>query len=542
MKSKIMLLDKILPHNIDRSSVIRNVKNVNIFYNHNESKYSVSILNKTGPSYEDTGQNLNKNTDVSFHVERNTFIQNILQNFKAPEPGQQMKPKKIVIDFSSPNIAKPFHAGHLRSTIIGNFIANINTYFDNKVTRLNYLGDWGTQFGLLQYGLKSKNIDVKDLQNDPIKTLYDVYVYANKLASKDDKVHEEARKYFSDIEQGRMSLENWKSIREVTVKELEKVYQRLGIQFDAYHWESDYNGGAIKPVMDLLEERNIIETDELGKKITKINNKDVTVLKSDNSTLYLARDIAALLDRYKKYEFDKMLYVVDNAQTDHFAAVFQVVKQIDQKCTDGCEHIKFGRLKGMSTRTGNVVFLNDILDEAKRKMHDKQILSKNTRSGAMNEETCDILGTSAVLINDLKQKRQKDYTFNWDRVLQTEGDSAIKLQYLHCRLWSLEQNCGVTLPNTCDPSHLSEEVIGDVIAELARFDNILQKSLEEYEACILVNYLFRLARHVNRMFNEVRVKDVDPDLAAQRLLVFHCARTVVKTGLEILGIRPLKEM
>lgn len=160
----------------------------------------------------------------------------------------------------------------------------------------------------------------------------------------------------------------------------------------------------------------------------------------------------------------------------------------------------------------------------------------------MNEETCDILGTSAVLINDLKQRRQKDYTFNWDKALQTEGDSAIKLQYLHCRLWSLEQNCGVSLPDTCDSKYLSEEVIGDVIAELARFENILQKSLEEYEACILVNYLFRLARHVNRMFNEIRVKDVSSDLAAQRLFVFCCARTVVKTGLEILGIRPLKEM
>lgn len=377
MTSLNLCVLQIIPHNVDRSSVIRNLKNVNIFYNHNESKYTVSVLNKNTPNYEDTGQNLNKTNDLAFNVERDTFIQNILESFRSPAQRQQVKPKRIVIDYSSPNIAKPFHAGHLRSTIIGNFIANINTYFDNKVTRLNYLGDWGTQFGLLQYGLKSKNIDVKDLQNDPIKTLYDVYVYANTLASKDDSVQEEARKYFSDIEQGRMSLDNWKNIREVTVQELEKVYQRLGIKFDTYHWESDYNGGAIKPVMDLLEKQNIIQTDELGKKVTKINNKDVTVLKSDNSTLYLSRDIAALLDRYKKYEFDKMLYVVDNAQTDHFTAVFEVVKQINQKCTNGCEHIKFGRLKGMSTRTGNVIFLNDILDEAKRKMHDKQLLSKS---------------------------------------------------------------------------------------------------------------------------------------------------------------------
>ncbi|PZC83396.1 hypothetical protein B5X24_HaOG207779 [Helicoverpa armigera] len=542
MKPKIMLIDKIIPQNVDRSSVLRNMKNISVSYKHNENKYLVNVLSKTGQSFEDTGQNQSSINDLSFQVEKKTFTQRILESFKSPQPRQEVKPKKIVIDFSSPNIAKPFHAGHLRSTIIGNFIANINTYFDNHVTRLNYLGDWGTQFGLLQYGLKAKNIDVNDLKNDPIRSLYDIYVYANKLASNDENVQNEARRFFSDIEQGRMSLENWKNIRQVTVQELEKVYERLGIHFDAYHWESDYNGGAIKDLMTSLQNKNIIQKDESGKIVAKVNNREVAVLKSDNSTLYLSRDIAALLDRYKQFDFDKMLYIVDNAQTDHFAALFEIVKQIDQKCTDGCEHIKFGRLKGMSTRTGNVVFLNDILDEAKKKMHEKQALSKNTRSGAMNEETCDILGTSAVLLNDLKQKRQKDYTFSWDKALQSEGDSAIKLQYLHCRLWSLEQNCGVSLPDVCDPNYVPEEVIGDVIAELAGFEHTLHRSLEEYEACILVNYLFRLARHVNRMFNEIRVKNVDSDLAAQRLLVFHCSRIVLKTGLEILGIRPLNEM
>ncbi|CAH0629096.1 unnamed protein product [Chrysodeixis includens] len=533
-----MLIDKILPRTVDKSSILRNLRNVNILYRHNESKYTIQLVNETEPSCDRGGSN----SDLSFNVDRDTLLQGVLKSIMTPENNQQVKPKKIVMDFSSPNIAKPFHAGHLRSTIIGNFIANINTYFNNKVTRINYLGDWGTQFGLLQYGLKSKNINVKDLKTDPIRTLYDVYVYANKLASTNEEVQQEARKYFADIEQGRMNLDNWKNIREITVQELEKVYQRLGIKFDAYHWESDYNGGNIKSIMDMLEKEKIIETDESGKKIAKINNRDITILKSDNSTLYIARDIAALLDRYQKYEFDKMLYIVDNAQTDHFAALFEVVSNINRKCTDGCEHIKFGRLKGMSTRTGNVVFLNDILDEAKRKMHEKQLLSKNTRSAAMNEETCDILGTSAVLINDLKQKRLKDYTFSWDRALQSEGDSAIKLQYLHCRLWSLEQNCGVTLPTHCEPKYLTEEIIGEVIAELARFENVLNKSLEEYEACILVNYLFRLAKYVNRMFNELKVKNVDPDLAAQRLLMFYCARQTVKTGLEILGVRPLKEM
>lgn len=319
----------------------------------------------------------NKLEQFELSIDRESVIKSVLDNSLSEETQVQANPKQVVIDFSSPNIAKPFHAGHLRSTIIGNFIANINKYFNNKVTRINYLGDWGTQFGILQYGLQAKNIDLNELKSEPIKNLYQVYVYANKLSSTDQNVQVQARKYFSDIEQGRTNLENWKKIREVTVQELEKVYQRLGIHFDDYHWESDYNGGAIKNLMESLENINVIRTDETGKKIATVRDKDVTVLKSDNTTLYISRDIAALLDRYQKYKFDKMLYVVDNAQTDHFAAVFEIVRKVDQACADGCEHIKFGRIKGMSTRTGNVVFLNDILDEAKKKMFEKQQQSKS---------------------------------------------------------------------------------------------------------------------------------------------------------------------
>lgn len=166
----------------------------------------------------------------------------------------------------------------------------------------------------------------------------------------------------------------------------------------------------------------------------------------------------------------------------------------------------------------------------------------DTRSSAINEKTCDILGTTAVLINDLKQKRQKDYVFSWDKALQSEGDSGIKLQYLHCRLCSLEKNCEVAIPNFCDPLLLSEEIVGEVVRELATFEEVLNRALIENEACIIVNYLFRLAKYVNRMFNELKVKNVDQDLGSQRLLVFHSARIVLKKALEILGVKPLHEM
>ncbi|KAJ0179157.1 hypothetical protein K1T71_004869 [Dendrolimus kikuchii] len=519
------------------------IKYLQVTYRHDENNFVVDFQKLNGSLTKHSTNNLDHSITVqSQRIDRNGFINQILSSIKSPEQTPVLNPKKIVIDFSSPNIAKPFHVGHLRSTIIGNFIANINEYFNNKVTRINYLGDWGTQFGLLQYGLKSKNINLEENQSNVMKTLYDVYVHANKLAASEESVQKQARKYFSDIEQGRASLGDWKKIRQITMQELEKVYQRLGIHFDEYHWESDYNGGNIMKLINLLEKNNIVKTDVTGMKFVTVNNRNVTILKSDNSTLYLSRDIAALLDKYKKYNFDKMLYVVDNAQTDHFKTVFEVVKQINKKCTDGCEHIKFGRIKGMSTRTGNVVFLNDILDEAKKKMYEQQMQSMNTRETAMNEETCDTLGISAVILNDLKQKRLKDYTFDWHRALQSEGDSAIKLQYLHCRLLSLEKHCGVAIPNECDPRYLPEEIVGNVTAELARFEHILCRTLEEYEACILVNYLFRLSKSVNRMFNELRVKNEIVDIAAQRLLVFHCARLVVKTSLELLGVRPLEEM
>ncbi|XP_047989480.1 probable arginine--tRNA ligase, mitochondrial [Leguminivora glycinivorella] len=542
-KLRCLLLEKFTDR-LNKNLMSRNVKNMQVTYRHNENNFllKLPIQEVAAAELSNDKYTFNNSEYIQLYVRRADFIQSVIEGIISKDVQQDTKPKKVVLDFSSPNIAKPFHVGHLRSTIIGNFIANINKYYNHDVTRINYLGDWGTQFGLLQYGLKAKKLNLDDIKDKPIEKLYEAYVYANKLASTDENVREEARRYFTSIEQGQEDLGNWKKIREFTVQELEKVYQRLGIQFDDYLWESDYNANAIKGIMDTLERLSILHTDEEGKKVATVHDKNVTVLKSDNSTLYMSRDIAGLLHRYIKYQFNEMLYIVDNAQTDHFATLFEIVKQVNSDLVNGCKHIKFGRIKGMSTRSGNVVFLSNILDEAKNKMYEQQKESKNTRTAALNDETCDILGTTAVVINDLKQKRLRDYTFDWDRALQSEGDSGIKLQYLHCRLWSLEQNCDITIPEKCDPRLISEQVIGDVVAELAKFETVLNRSYTEYEACVIVSYLFRLARHVNRMFNELKVRNVDADVAAQRLLVFHSARLVVKTGLEILGVKPLHEM
>ncbi|XP_052737894.1 probable arginine--tRNA ligase, mitochondrial isoform X2 [Bicyclus anynana] len=290
-------------NNLFKNEIVRKYDKMHITYRNKQNIFTVNLSYNSIQKLEKKNfKHVSKkqNEQVAFNVDRNTFLKKVIDNIKE-KPELRNEPKKIVIDFSSPNIAKPFHMGHLRSTIIGNFVANIHEYFANDVVRLNYLGDWGTQFGLLQYGLESQNIAITQMDN-PLKKLYEVYVEANKQSACNENVLNKAKKYFSDIEQGRADLGNWRNIREITVKELDKVYQRLGIKFDEYHWESNYNGEAIKGLIANLEEQNIVTTEATGAKVVKVKDKNVTILKSDNSTLYLSRDIAALLDRYKRYK------------------------------------------------------------------------------------------------------------------------------------------------------------------------------------------------------------------------------------------------
>lgn len=313
---------------------------------------------------------------VNFEIERNFFIESALNDVLNPTIDESKKPKKIVIDYSSPNIAKPFHVGHLRSTIIGNFIGNINTYLHEKVVRINYLGDWGTQFGLLKVGVDLAKYSEEQIKQNPIQLLYEAYVQANKLAETDDKINDKAKIAFTLLEQGNPEeIRKWEKYREYTVEELKKLYQRLGVTFDEYHWESMYGSRQIINIMKDLESRGILISDETGKKFVSVLDRKVTVVKSDGSSLYLTRDIAAVLDRYSRYSFDQMIYVVDNSQTDHFRALNGILEQMDTPFKNSCRHVKFGRIKGMSTRKGNIVFLKDILDEAKEKMHQQQIES-----------------------------------------------------------------------------------------------------------------------------------------------------------------------
>lgn len=270
--------------------------------------------------------------------------------------------------------------GHLRSTIIGNFTANILEFLSHKVVRINYLGDWGTQFGLLQVGLDMCDYSETMIKENPIQLLYQAYVEANKKAEIDPSISTRAREAFCSLEEGDTSnMKKWQLFRTYTEQELQRVYQRLGICFDEYHWESEYSAKEISRTLQSLETRGLLKAGDDGKKVVEINPQwCVPIMKSDGSTLYLTRDIAAALDRYDQHNFTEMLYVVDISQTDHFAALFGVLSSMQLPWASSLKHVKFGRIRGMSTRKGSAIFLTDILDEIRDIMATKQQESHST--------------------------------------------------------------------------------------------------------------------------------------------------------------------
>lgn len=365
---------------------------------------------------------------VNFHVNVGYYMSGLLGEILGTLEEEYVSKKlfslpseRIIIEFSSPNIAKPFHVGHLRSTIHGNFLSNLFQSIGHDVKRLNYLGDWGTQFGFLQFGLDQQWFSWDEISKKPIQLLLDIYVRANAMAEKDENVSVTARNLFQQLESGDERLSKiWNEIRRYTVTELRQMYARLGVKFDEFNWESQYGIKELGTVLEALEKSGHLLTTAEGKKVVRLNDqRTVTLVKSDGSSLYLTRDLAAAIDRRQRFPFRRMFYVVDNAQSDHFVALKSLLRCMNQDWASDIEHVKFGRIKGMSTRKGTAVFLTDLLDEAHIRMKAKQMISPNTRVAVEdNPYVTNTLAVSAVIIHDLRQRRQRDYTFQWDDALQ----------------------------------------------------------------------------------------------------------------------------
>ena len=496
-----------------------------------------------------TGVDTLEKGKINYFVETKNFTEQIINTSLSRPPDYQWTKnalfpesvKKVVVEFSSPNIAKPFHIGHLRSTIIGNFVANIHEKVGNSVRRINFLGDWGTQFGLLVTGLEDSGRNYRDMS---LGDLLNIYIEANRKAAEDDTFMQRALDAFKSLESGDSGkLEIWDRCRAVTLEELNKNYSKLNVKFDLYHGESMYGQNCSNQVMTLLENKNLLQVTDDGRTVIPLEKTNVTVQKSDGSSLYITRDIAAAIDRKDSLDFDQMFYVVDNSQGTHFNNLFEVLRRLGFEWSGDLHHVKFGKIMGMSTRRGQMVLMSDILEEATARMRENQDKSANTRVAEEDRDAvAEAVGVSALIVADLGQRRTKDYEWAWDRALSDSGDTGVKLQYTHARLTSLLEKCEElnTEVVTSLGELLTEQIAVELVWVISRYDEVLAASYSTLEAVTMVKYLFQLCNTTSKALKLLSVKNAEtPDLAAARYKLFSAARLTLADGMSVLGIRPL---
>ncbi|XP_034621957.1 probable arginine--tRNA ligase, mitochondrial isoform X2 [Trachemys scripta elegans] len=454
--------------------------------------------------------------------------------------------RKIVVEFSSPNIAKKFHVGHLRSTIIGNFVANLKEALGHQVTRINYLGDWGMQFGLLGAGFQQFGNE-EELQSNPLQHLFEVYVQVNKAAEEDENIKKLAQDFFRKLEaRDEQTLSMWQHFRDFSIEEYVRIYKRLGVHFDEYSGESFYQEKS-QEVLKMLDTKGLLQKTIKGTRVVDLSEKrdlslSSTVMRSDGTSLYITRDLAAAIDRMKKYNCDTMIYVTDKSQNTHFEQLFQILKLMGHQWAERCQHVSFGLVQGMKTRKGEVVFLEDVLNEARSRMLQNMASAKTTKELENPLETAEKIGLAALIIQDFKGLLSSDYQFSWDRVLQSRGDTGVFLQYTHARLHSLEQMCRNGQSTDINTACLQDPQAISVLQHLLRYDEVLYKSSEDLQPKHIVSYLLTLSHLAAVAHKTLPVKGSAPELAQARLRLFQAARSVLANGMKLLGITPVTQM
>ncbi|KAH7904951.1 hypothetical protein BJ138DRAFT_1165691 [Hygrophoropsis aurantiaca] len=461
------------------------------------------------------------------------------------------KGKKLVIEYSSPNIAKSFHVGHLRSTIIGAFLDNLYKACGWEVVSLNYLGDWGTQFGMIATGFE-KYGSQEELKKDAIKHLYDVYVKVSQDAEADPDVKIEAAKWFKRMEDGdETALSTWRFWRELSVNRYIDEYSRLNVSFDVYTGESEVGKEWQDKALKRLEEMGLI-SDANGAKLVDLEKWKLgkaVLRKADGTSIYLTRDIGGAIERWEKYKFDKMIYVVASQQDLHLSQFFKMLKLMDFSWADRLEHVNYGMVLGMSTRKGTAVFLDQIIREASSVMHDQMRKNEEKYNAVEDPETVSReVGITGIKIQDMAAKRINNYTFNWDRMLSFEGDTGPYLQYAHVRLTSMERKnphlFPLPPPSQIDTSSLAASSHArDIAILLGSYPDVVKVALKTHEPSGVVTFAFRLAHAISSAWETLVVKgEADDDKARARLWLYLCARDVLGAAMRLLSIRPLERM
>lgn len=497
----------------------------------------------------------NVNAYVNMFLSRKVFMQELVTGVAADKErygsstvGQN---RKVIVEFSSPNIAKPFHIGHIRSTVIGNSIYKIYDFLGYDTVRINHLGDYGTQFGKMIVSYRRWGNE-EDVTREPIKTLLGYYVKFHEEAENDPSLEDEARDVFTKLENGEPEETRlWQWFRDESLKEFNRVYQMLGIEFDSYAGESFYSD-KMERVVSMLKDSNLLKESE-GAKIVDLEEHGMSpalITKKDGSSLYITRDIAAAVYRKEHYDFYKNLYIVASQQNLHFQQWIKIIELLGFEWAKDCVHIPFGLVSleegTMSTRHGRVVFLEEVLTRAVNQTKEI-ILEKNVNTDNL-DITAKQVGIGAVIFQELSNNRIKDYVFSWEKVLNFEGETGPYVQYTHARAASVLRNGGEStnqVINAAEKANI-DFISGDSAYELAkliyRFPEIVQEAGEKYEPSIVTRHIVDIAQGFNKFYHDEHILVADEEEKKAKLLLVYAAKQTIQNGLKLLGMEAPERM
>ena len=480
---------------------------------------------------------------VNFFVNKSqlakTVINDVLTKGKKYGHSDLGKDKTVVIDFSSPNIAKPFHIGHIRTTVIGNALYKIYDSQGYETVRVNHLGDYGTQFGKLIVAFKLWG-SKEAVEANPIPELLKLYIQFHDEAEKHPEMEDEARAWFTKLENGdKEAKELWQWFRDESLKEFARVYDLLDIEFDSYNGESFYSD-KMDRVIDIIKDKGLLEESQ-GTNIVDLeayNMPPALITKNDGSTLYMTRDLAAALYRKENYNFEKCIYVVGSQQSLHFQQLFKVLELVGFEWAKDMIHVPFGMVAleegTMSTRKGRVVFLEDVLRQAIEKTKET-MLEKNPNAQNV-EEIAKQVGVGAVVFQELSNSRIKDYTFSWERTLSFEGETGPYVQYTHARCCSVLRKANEEVSTDIDYNLISDADSAEVLKLIASFNKQILVALRKNEPHIVTRFVLDLAQAFNKFYHENPILVEDAELRKARIALVAATRQTIENALALLGM------
>lgn len=495
------------------------------------------------------------NAYVNMFIDKGDFARETIKTiFEEDEKfggSEEGKGKTVLVEYSSPNIAKPFHIGHIRSTVIGNAIYKIFGALGYNVVRINHLGDYGTQFGKMICAYRHWG-NKEDVEKEPIKTLLEYYTKFHVESDNNPALEQEARDIFAKLEKSEPEeVELWQWFRDESLKEFSRVYEMLGIEFDSYNGESFYSDKMPRFLRE-LEEKGLL-VDSRGAKIVDLEKYGygiALITKSDGSTLYITRDIAAAVYRKENYDFYKNIYVVASQQNLHFQQWIQIIKLLGYEWAKDCVHVPFGMVSlesgTMSTREGRVVFLEDVLKKAVEKT--KEIMLEKNPNGADIDKIAEKIGIGAVMFQELSNNRIKDYVFKWDKVLNFDGETGPYVQYTHARASSIMRKIGkdevdeAMSMSSFNPKYLVGDAAYGLIKELYSLPEAVKEAGEKYEPSIVTRKVINVAQAFNKFYNKdhVNVDNKEERLAKTALVA--ATKKAIRNGLNLLGIEAPEKM